>query len=55
MIDFTPSETPLQVPVQTSFEVRGKGYVVDADGLLFFIDVRSDDPDDWTWQLVQQF
>lgn len=52
-IDFSPTETPMGVPTLTNFEVRGKVYVVDVDGNLFFLDTNGDDPDMWCWQFVQ--
>ena len=47
--------TPLDVPVLTSFELRGHVYVVDMDGVLFQIRPDpQDDPDLWCWQVVQE-
>jgi len=37
VIDFCPAETPLQVPVLTSFQLRDQVYVVDVEGLLLNI------------------
>ena len=51
--DFRPTETPMRVPVVTTFEVRGHVYVVDIDGLLFQLQTEGDDPDLWCWQVVQ--
>lgn len=58
MIDFRKlfenKRTPLDVPVLTTFFVRDKLFVVDVEGTLFFVDVDSDDVDQWYWQVVQE-
>lgn len=51
---FCPTETPLQIPVMTSFILRDRAYVVDVLGSLFQIQVEGDDPDLWCWHLVQE-
>jgi len=51
MMDFRPTETPLGDPVVTTFEVCGRVYVVDIDGILFRIMTDGDDPDMWCWQV----
>ena len=54
MIDFRPTETPLDTPVLTTFRLRGYGYVVDVEGTLFQVRTDGDDPDLWCWVVIQQ-
>lgn len=53
-LNFRPTETPMRVPVNVTFEVRGRVYVVDTEGTLFQLMTEGDDPDLWCWQLVVQ-
>ena len=52
MQNFCPKFTPLDVPTLTTFDVRGRTYVVDVLGALFQLMTEGDDPDLWCWQLV---
>lgn len=53
-IDFCPENTPLDVPVLTSFYVNGRMYVVDVMGTLFCLHTEGDDPDFWCWYIVHE-
>jgi len=50
--DFKPTETPMGVPVLTTFEVHGRVYVVDIEGLMFCLLTDGDEPEEWAWQAV---
>ena len=54
MITFEPTETPLGVPVLTSFIVRDRAYIVDINGMLLCIHIDGDDPELWYWHVVQE-
>lgn len=54
MMDFKPTETPLGIPVCTTFEVCGHVFVVDVYGTLFQVRTEGEDPDLWCWIIVQQ-
>lgn len=53
MIDFRPTESPLGIPVVATFQVRDRVYVVDADGMLYQIMTGNDNPEYWSWTVVQ--
>lgn len=52
IFDFENKTTPLGVPVNATFFVRDKLYVVDRLGTLFYVNTEADDPDLWYWEVV---
>jgi hypothetical protein len=50
--DFSSKKTPDGIPVTTTFFVRDKLYVVDRLGAVYYVNVGSDDVDEWYWTVV---